>query len=438
MAGSAQGRPPSGGEGSKKDLNWYLKSLGPGAVMSMCIMGAGTMSALLKTGSAFSYTYLWAVVLSAVFAAIGLWIPAKIACRTGLTANEALSKYTFGWLAWLLVLISSATQFFVVINQGRGLSGAMGEIILAASGSAPGPVLSWTMLLFGVCVICAVFYFGGSMQNLKKIIWVVITFMLACFVATLILIAPQINWGDLLGGLVPRFTPAVTPLLAGSEIVGCLAAVFGGAFNLSVLVYHGYAIKSSNWADPDHLEMSRWDAIFHNGILFGSFSILVFLVSAAVLYPAGSAVANVGAAAKALSPLLGSSAVIIFSLGWMCAVATTMVGCVFIVVAPIMYMLGRSIDPADRTYRIVLTLCTIVPAVFISPLLQGEVINLLVKAMQMNTLVTPPGLLAFWYMSSSARVMGEKRNGLAINIALAFMFVVFCYLAVGSFRAIFL
>jgi len=96
---------------AKKDLKWYLQSLGPGAILAMCIMGPGTMSALVKTGSAFSYTHLWAVILSAIFAAVALWVPAKITCVTGLTADEALSKHTFRWLAWALILISSATQF---------------------------------------------------------------------------------------------------------------------------------------------------------------------------------------------------------------------------------------------------------------------------------------------------------------------------------------
>lgn len=422
---------------SKKDLKWYVKNLGPGAILAMCIMGPGTMSSLVKTGSAFSYTHLWAVILSACFAAVALWVPAKIACVTGLTADEALSKHTFRWLAWVLILLSSATQFFVVINQGRGMSSALNLIASTATGSEISPLVSWLILLVGVALVCGIFYFGGSLVRLKKIIWFVVTFMMLCFVATLIIMSTQIQWGQLFSGLIPRINPTVPSLLDISEIIPCLAGICGGAANLSVLVYHSYAIKSSKWADKEHLEMGLWDSIFHNGILFGTFSVLVFIVSAAVMYPAGTAVANVAAAAQALSPLLGSGAVIVFSLGWICAIATTMAGCAFIVVTPIMYMLGKDISFENKTYSYILTALTIIPAVMISPLLKGETINLLVKAMQVNTLVTPPGLLAFWYMSSSKKIMGEHRNGIVLNVFLAFMFIVVCYLGIGSFRSIF-
>ncbi|HPU00791.1 MAG: divalent metal cation transporter [Firmicutes bacterium] len=423
---------------TKKDFKWYLKSLGPGAILAMCIMGPGTMSALVKTGSSFSYTHLWAVILSAVFAAVALWVPTKIACVTGLTAGEALSKYTFPWLAWALVLLSSATQFFVIINQGRGMSSALNLIASTATGSEISPVASWLLLLVGVIITCAAFYFGGSLEVLKRIIWFVVTFMLLCFVATLVILASEIQWGQLLSGLIPRITPRVTPLIDLSQVIPCLAGIAGGAANLSVLVYHSYALRSSKWNNKDHLEMGLWDSIFHNGILFGAFSVLVFLVSAAVLYPAGMAVASVGEAAQSLAPLLGKGAVIVFSLGWTCAVATTMAGCAYIVVTPIMYMLGKDISLDNKAYKYILTICTIIPAVFISPLLKGEAINLLVKAMQVNTLVTPPGLLAFWYMSSSKKIMGEHRNGIVLNIFLAFMFIVVTYLGIGSFKSIFL
>jgi len=330
-----------------------------------------------------------------------------------------------------------SNQFFVVINQGRGMSSALNLLAATATGNEINPVVSWVILLAAVALVCGIFYFGGSLGTLKKIIWFVVSFMMLCFVATLIIMSTEMQWGEILSGLVPRITPRVPALLDTSAIIPCLAAICGGAANLSVLVYHSYALKSSKWNNKEHLEMGRWDSIFHNGILFGLFSVLVFLVSAAVLYPAGSVVANVAEATAALSPLLGSGAVIVFSLGWICAIATTMAGCAFIVVTPIMYMLGQDISLKNKTYSIVLAIVTIVPAVLISPLLKGGAIDLLVKAMQVNTLVTPPGLLAFWYISSSKKIMGENRNGLLLNVFLAFMFLVVTYLGIGSFKSIF-
>ena len=87
----------------KVGIRDYLSKIGPAVIVSMTIIGPGTMSALVTSGSGWYFSFFWAVILSIVFAYVATWISTKLTCVTGLSPVEALKKHTWGWLAWVLV-----------------------------------------------------------------------------------------------------------------------------------------------------------------------------------------------------------------------------------------------------------------------------------------------------------------------------------------------
>lgn len=73
----------------KAGIRDYLSKIGPAVIVSMTIIGPGTMSALVTSGSGWYFSFFWAVILSIVFAYVATWISTKLTCVTGLSPVEA-------------------------------------------------------------------------------------------------------------------------------------------------------------------------------------------------------------------------------------------------------------------------------------------------------------------------------------------------------------
>lgn len=421
--------------GAKKNFGWYLKNIGPAVLVCMTIMGPGTMSALIKTGAAWSYSMLWAVVVSVIFAAVATWLATKVTCITGKNPVEAINEYIHPGVTWFLVGVNFITQFFVLMAEGRGLASA-GSLLL----NPPNGLLSFnipTVIIAAVLVIivCLAYYYKGSFSFVQKITWAMLTFVLLCFVFCLLLSKP--DFMGMLRGLIPNWPPVFEGLLPLPAAAEGIAGIVGGAAGLYIYMYHGFALKEDKWDNKEHIDSAKWDIIFHNVIMFGAFSIFIFVVSAAVLYPTGKVPSGIEGAALSLGPLLGPAAQVVFTLGWLGAVMTTTAGCAFFGFTPLAYLLGIKPSLQDKRYRFWIIVYTLIPAMFIGPFLSGDALSVMVKGMALNNLVTPPGILVFLYLTNKKKIMGDASNGILLNIVTIIMFLVVSVTAVGSAKTIF-
>ena len=412
----------------------YFKNLGPAVIVSMTIIGPGTMSSLVTAGSGWGFSFFWAVILSVIFAYIATWISTKLTCVTGLKPTDALKKHTWPWLAWLLVIMNFITQFCVLVAQGRGLKSAVTTLSQVSGGAGVNPTVALiiTIALFGLVI--AAYFLRGSVKFVQHLTSIVLTIMLLCFAITFFMVLP--NLGDMLKGLIPSIPPRFEAH-STANYWSSISGIIGGAAGLYIYVYHGFALKDDKKDLSWMKKFGRSDCIFYTVIMFGLFSFFVFSVAATVLYNTGTAVTGVGGAAAALSPLLGKFAGYVFTIGWMGAVMTTSAGCAFFGLIPLLDMMGKSTSLKDKSTIIALSIYLIVPAVIIASFVSGNALTLLTKAMSLNNLVTPPGLLAFWYMTSSKKILGEHKNNWLSNVVIALMFVVVCYTAYNSAISIF-
>ena len=189
----------------KAGIRDYLSKIGPAVIVSMTIIGPGTMSALVTSGSGWYFSFFWAVILSIVFAYVATWISTKLTCVTGLSPVEALKKHTWGWLAWVLVIFNFVTQFCVMVAQGRGLRTAVITLsqVGGSEGLSSGASLIITIILF--VVIVAAYFLGGSFSFVQKLTSVMLTAMIICFAITFFIALPDIK--DIFLGIIPSFPP---------------------------------------------------------------------------------------------------------------------------------------------------------------------------------------------------------------------------------------
>lgn len=420
---------------TKKDLKWYLKSVGPAVIVGMTIMGPGTMSALIKTGAVWSYSMLWAVIASVIFAIVATWLATKVTCVTGKNPVDAINEYVHPGVTWFLVIVNFITQFCVLMAQGRGLAASGSLLLNPPYGLFPFTIPVGLVAAILVVIVCLAYFYRGSFTFVQKITWALLTFVILCFFFCLFRTKP-----DFLGmfrGLVPNWPPIYKGVLPTSAAAEGIAGIVGAAAGLYIYMYHGFALQESGWNNKSGLDKAKWDLTFHSGIMFCLFSIIIFVVAAAVLYPLGEVPAGIEGAALSLRPLLGPGAQVIFTLGWLGAVMTTTAGCAFFGFTPLAYMLGIKPSLKDKKYRIGIMLYALIPAMLIGPYLSGDALSFLVKGMALNNLVTPPGILVFLYLTNKKTIVGEYKNGFVLNVLTVVMFAVVLFMAAGSAKTIF-
>ena len=268
--------------------------LGPGLLAGLSDDDPAGITTYSILGADHGYRLLWVLVLST----LALVVFHELAARTGVVTGKGLIllvRERYGHRASLL-----AVGALIVANVGTicaELAGvAIGADLLTGAGrvvSVPLAVLvvSWLVL-------------GSSFHRVEHVL-LALSLVFVAYVAAGILAHP--DWGAATRGLVvPRMPASRDAVLISVATLGTTLAPWGIAFMQS------YAVdKRLRVAD---LRYERVDVV-SGALLTGIIGFFVVIACAATLHPAGIGIEDGGDAARALEPLAGSSASLLFGLG---------------------------------------------------------------------------------------------------------------------------
>ena len=107
-----------------------LKSVGPGFIMASVVLGPGSITVASRIGSEHGYTFLWVIVLAAIF----MMVYASMGTRFGVVNNQSiLQTIAEKYGRWFAVLIGISTflstssfQFGNNLGIGIGMQGITG------------------------------------------------------------------------------------------------------------------------------------------------------------------------------------------------------------------------------------------------------------------------------------------------------------------------
>jgi Mn2+/Fe2+ NRAMP family transporter len=272
----------------------YLIVLGPGVVSAAAGNDAGGIATYAQAGATYGYSLLWAMLIIT----FSLSLVQEMCARMGAVTGKGLSdlireQFGAGW-AMLAVLVLLIANTGVTISEFVGIAAAA-QLFGIPTWLAVPPiaVLVWWLIT------------GGSYRTVEKIFMglslIFFTYVIAAFLA-------KPDWGEVASAFVhPTISFEPTALQALVALIGTTITPYMQLFVQSSVVEKGVT--------PRDYKYTRFDTVF-GVILSDIVSVFIIIATAATLHVNGITEVNSAAdAAKALEPVAGEAATVLFGLG---------------------------------------------------------------------------------------------------------------------------
>lgn len=396
-----------------KKIIALVLGFGPGIFAIGYTIGTGSVTSMIKAGSAYGMQLTWVLLLSCLFSGILMFVYGNYTLITGETALFSFKKYLKGGKIIAILIIIG-----ISIGQWGSLMG-----ILTISSNMLYEIFSIyfeglkayeyeTVLAIAVLII-VVFYaimLVGKYSFFEKILVIFVTFMGLSFVVSLFFVHPLPL--EVLEGLMPYIPESKDPQISGKMMV---AAFVGTTMAAATFLSRPLFVKGKNWTVKD-TGKQRKDAIVA--------ALLVFVISGAImavacgaLFHQGTPISNVLDMAKPLEPIAGNFAVAVFFFGTLSAGLSSIFPCLLI--APLLvadYQSG-TLDTSSKQFRVITAIACLValigPAFF-----GGKPIVVQILSQVFNVFILPLVVLSIMLLVNNKKVMKGYKTSLFVNIGL--------------------
>jgi Mn2+/Fe2+ NRAMP family transporter len=370
-----------------------LGLLGPGLIAANAGNDAGGIATYSEVGAKYGYTLLWAMLLITVSLALVQRSAARMGVVTGKGLAELIrERYGIRWSAF-------ATLCVLVANFGICISDFVG--VGAALGLAGVPVqLSVPIAAFGIWLVIV----RGSYRSAERVfIWMTIPFF--AYPVAAILAHP--DWGQVGHALV------VPQLHTSSTFLLLFVAMAGTTITPYMQLYLQSAVVERGATEADLKNESR-EAV--GGAIFADMiAAFIIIATGATLYVSGiHSIGSAADAAKALKPLAGQYAELLFGVGLLgaslLAAAILPIATSYVVAESLGFEKGIGRRSTEAPVFIGLITAMILISTLVAMVPGVPVIALLVGVQVVNGLLLPVNLFFVWRLARSEELMGEHRN----------------------------
>ena len=274
-------------------LRW-LAILGPGLIAASAGNDAGGIATYSQAGAKFGYELIWVMLILTVSFGVVQEMCARLGAATGRGLLDLIrERFGIAWALFAVVIILVANGG-VTVSEFVGIGAAMELLGVSKYIAVPlGALLIWYLVIF------------GSYAKVEKIL-LLMTLVFFAYPVAAFMAKP--NWSEVAhGAFVPTFKadPAYIFLVVG--LLGTTVTPYIQIFQQSSLVEKGVARR--------HYGPERIDA--YVGAIFSNLmSISMIVATAATLYVVGQhEIGSAADAARALEPVVGSAARVLFGIG---------------------------------------------------------------------------------------------------------------------------
>jgi Mn2+/Fe2+ NRAMP family transporter len=391
----AGGRPrlPARLRSRRSRLLVFLSLLGPGLIAANAGNDAGGVATYSSVGAKYGYSLLWAMVLITV----SLVMVQRAAARMGVVTGKGLAelireRYGIRWSAF-------ATTAVLIANMGICISDFVG--IGAALGLAGIPV-QISVPIAAACIWLIIL--RGSYRSAERIfIWLTIPFF--AYPVAAILAHP--DWGEVGHSLiVPQIQTSPAYLLLFVATAGTTITPYMQLYLQSAVVERGVG--------KDELSTEGREAVA--GALFANLiAVFIIIATAATLYVGDThTIGSAADAAKALGPLAGQYAELLFGIGLLgaslLAAAILPIATSYVLSESLGFEkgVGNRLREAPVFMGVIAAMITVSTVVAVIP--GVPVISLLVGVQVVNGVLLPINLFFIWRLARNEELMGEHRN----------------------------
>lgn len=387
------------GSGIWQRLLLYLAILGPGMITANAGNDAGGIATFASVGAEFGYRLLWILIPIT----ISLGIVQEMCARMGVVTGKGLAdliREQFGvrWtaLVMLALLIANAG---VTVSEFVGIAAATELFGIPRFISVPlAAILIWWLIV------------KGSYKRVERA-FLLMSLVFLGYIVSAFLAGP--DWSEVAVGLIkPTFSLEQSFLFTFVAIVGTTISPYMQVFVQSSVVEKGVTPEDYNKTKAD-----VWV-----GTIFAILIVFFIVVStAATLHKSGIQISTAADAARALSPLAGKYAEVLFGVGLfgasMLAAGVLPLATAYSISEALGFEKGvsRSFKEAPIFLGVFTFLVAVGAAIAVLPNL--PLFRVLLVTQVINGLLLPVVLFAVLKLVNNRELMGSRVNGPLYNLA---------------------
>jgi NRAMP (natural resistance-associated macrophage protein)-like metal ion transporter len=411
-------------------IQW--KWLGPGLLTGASDDDPSGIATYAQVGARFGFTFLWTMPFTYPLMGVVQEMCARVGRVTGRGIAGNLRRHAPRWVVFTLVGLMVVAN---VVNLGADISGMGAAVQLLVGGPALVYAVVLTLLSLGLQVVMP---YTRYVRVLKWLCLALLAYVLTVF-------AVRVPWSE---ALKSTFLPR--PALDRHFMVA-LTAVLGTT--ISPYLFFWQASEEAEEQEDDPAQRPLVDAPLQapaalRRIRFDTFTGMavsnvvawfIILTTAATLHAHGAhGIQSAADAAKALEPLAGRYASLLFSLGivgtGLLAIPVLAGSAAYAIGEAMHWPVGLERKPKDAVaFYTVLALAVLLGLAM--NLLRLDPIRALFLSAVVNGVLASPLMVAILLLSNSRRVMGEFRPSRAMLAVGWAATAVMAFVAVAGFVA---
>ena len=361
------------------------------------------------------------MLLSVISVIIMQSMAARLGIVSGMGLGEALrEKFTSQGARILISILVIAAVFIGNIAYETGnLTGSILGIQAAFPAADNQTVKIVLALVLGV--IAFALLFSGSYQRVENI--------LTALVVLMGIISAKPDWGAVFAGLFGFKVPDGGDWMTVAALMGTTVVPYN--------IYLHAASASTKWgknADKeDALANSRFDSIISIG-LGGIISMAIIVCAAATIHAAGGSISSGADMAKALTPLLGSWATVIFGIGLFAAGITSTLTAPLAAAFASSGILGWGEDMKQTRFK-VFWIIVLAFGIFATCTLGASPTQIILFAQAANAILLPVTGILLLIVANDAAIMKEYKNKTWFNVLVVIVIAIFIFIAARNMNA---
>ena len=375
--------------------------VGPGIISGSVDNDAGGITTYSVAGSQFGLTLLWVLFLTTFTLAVTQEIGARMGLATGKgLASLIREKFGIRWTTFVMVCLFIANMG-TIAAEFAGVAASLGIFGISKYVSVPLAILIVFLLVT-----------KGSFKKLERL-FLLLSFFYLAYILSAIIVHP--NWTLAVKSLfIPKIgTITSTYALMLIAVIGTTITPWGQFF------IQDYVVDKK--LTKEDLKIERGD-VFFGSFLTNFISFFIIVACASTIFIEGIPIANASDAAKALVPLAGQFASVLFAFGFLNAsifgAALVPVSTSYVITEAfgIESGLNFSFKETPEFYGLFVLLLILGGLMVILPFF--PLLTILVVSQAINAVLLIPILLFLYVLSNDKKILGEYSNNRLINTIL--------------------
>ena len=198
----------------------FIRLSGPGWLQSGITLGGGSLSSSLYLGVLVGFSFMWLQPLAMILGIIMLSAIAYVTLSSGDRPLKAINDHVNPVLGWGWLLASMMANVVWSLPQFALGTAALRQNILPkllgpeAMAEVPSKMIAGAVFL-GLCLTFSLTYGAGGRGTkiFEILIKTIVSMIVLCFVGVVVKLSLEgkIQWGEILGGLIPDLSLFVKP-----------------------------------------------------------------------------------------------------------------------------------------------------------------------------------------------------------------------------------